>query len=270
LLGGKGQAYELANSGATPLHDLTVYRPQDGAWRTASVESMPAAKDAKPPAKPATGPSTAPVGTPLPPGTQAELAARIQAQLAGIEAQRGGATAPAPAAAPSTQPSPGASKATVTLDAPAAGAAEALSPWRRRLQQEGLADSDVAVILRILERHALDKRRVTAVYRLDPAELDRMLPLEVTPAPRKTVRVGLMVARNIDPAVGDEIDQLVAQLADPDWEKRETAHKQLAELGPAARPKLQAVLQSKDLEVVWRAERLLQSSEVPPGPPRRR
>jgi hypothetical protein len=267
VLRGKGEAYELANSGAAPLHDLTVYRPQDGAWRTASVESMPAAKDAKAPVNPATGPSTAPAAVALPPGLPPELAAKFQAQRGSATAP---ATAPAPAGAASTQPSPGASKATVTLDAPPAGAAEALSPWRRRLQQEGLADSDVAVILRILERHALDKRRLTAVYRLDPAELDRMLPLEVTPTPRKTVRVGLMVARNIDPAVGDEIDQLVAQLADPDWEKRETAHKQLAELGPAARPKLQAVLQSKDLEVVWRAERLLQSSEVPPGPPRRR
>jgi hypothetical protein len=115
----------------------------------------------------------------------------------------------------------------------------------------------------------LDKKRLTAVYRLDPAELDRMLPLEVTPTPRKTVRVGLVIARNIDPSVGDEIDQLIAQLAHPDWEQREVAHKQLADLGAAARPKLQAALQQKDMEVVWRAERLLQAFETT-TPPRRR
>jgi len=126
----------------------------------------------------------------------------------------------------------------------------------------------VAQILRILETHALDQRRMTVVYRLDPAELDRLLPLEVTPTPRRTVRVGLVVARNIDPAVGGEIDQLVAQLASPDWDKREAASKQLAELGAAARPKLNAALQQKDLEVVWRAERILQAMETPPAPGR--
>jgi hypothetical protein len=263
--GGKGSAYELANSGAAPLHDLTLYRPQDGGWRTGSVESMPAAKDAKPPTAPASGPSTAPAADRLPPGIPPEVAAQIQAR-----ARARGPAATPPPPAPSTQPSPGASKATVNVNSPATAAAPALEPWRRRLRQEGLADSDVAVILRILERHALDKRRLTAVYRLDPGELDRLLPLEVTPTPRKTVRVGLMIARNIDPAVGDEIDRLIAQLADPDWERREAAHKELAELGPAARPKLQAALQSKDLEVAWRAERLLQTSETPGGPARRR
>jgi len=79
-----------------------------------------------------------------------------------------------------------------------------------------------------------------------------------------------VIARNIDPAVGDEIDQLIAQLANPSWEQREAASKQLADLGPAARPKLQAALQHKDVEVVWRAERLLQSLETPTSPQRRR
>jgi hypothetical protein len=84
------------------------------------------------------------------------------------------------------------------------------------------------------------------------------------------VRVGLVIARNLDPAVGDEVDQLIKQLASSDWEQRELASKQLAELGPAARPKLQAALQQKDLEVVWRAERLLQATETKPNPAARR
>lgn len=261
--GGEKQTYELSNSGAAPLHDVTLFKPQDSGWRTAAPVSLPAAKGVTPATKPATAPATAPA---MPP----EIAARSQAQR--VAARRPGVAPPpaAPVIPPSTQPVPGASKAAVTADGPGVGATEALSAWKQRLADLGLAGPDVVQVLRILERHALDKKRMTVVYRLDPPELERLLPLEVTPVPRKTVRVGLVIARNIDPAVGDEIDQLIAQLADPDWDKREAAHKQLADLGPAARIKLQAVLQNKDLEVVWRAERLLQAADAPPGAARRR
>jgi hypothetical protein len=153
---------------------------------------------------------------------------------------------------------------TVVVDSPPADAAGALAAWGKRLESSGVIAADVPLILRVLEKHALDPRRMTVVYQLEPAELDRLLPLEVTPTPTHTVRVGLVVARNIDPAVGDEINLLVSQLGSPDWEKRELASKQLAEFGSAARPRLQAALKEKDLEVVWRAERLLQTMETPP------
>ena len=275
VTGGKDLAYELANSGAAPLHDVTVYKPQESGWRTGTVPSMPAAKGVAPATGPATRPTTGPADD-VPPGMPAEAAARVRAARAAAAAragvrpgtQPGGAQPPAPVAP--AKPVPGAAKASVTADAPAAGAESVLSPWKERLAKEGFAEGDVATVLRILERHALDKKRLTLVYRLDAAELDRMLPLEVTPTPRKTVRVGLVIARNLDPAVGDEVDQLIKQLASADWEQRELASKQLAELGPAARPKLQAALQQKDLEVVWRAERLLQATETKPNPAARR
>lgn len=265
--GGAQQTYELSNSGAAPIHDVTLFKPQENGWRAAAPVSLPAAKGVAPASKPTTAPATAPA---MPPGMPAELAARLVQRR--VATGRPGAPAPpaAPMPPPSTQPVPGASKAAVTADGPAAGATEALSAWKQRLADLGLAPGDVAQVLRILERHALDRKRMTVVYRLDPAELERLLPLEVTPVPRKTVRVGIVVARNIDPAVGDEIDQLIAELADPDWNKREAAHKQLADLGPAARSKLQAVLQNKDLEVVWRAERLLEAADTQPGAARRR
>ena len=91
-----------------------------------------------------------------------------------------------------------------------------------------------------------------------PPELDRLLPLDVTPTPRKTVRVALVVVRGIDPAITDEIDGLITQLGDADWNVREAAYKQLAEFGAAAQPKLTEATRQKDLEVVYRAERLLQ------------
>jgi len=263
-VGDKG-AYQLSNNGPSPLHDVTVFKPQDGRWRSGGVEVMPAARGVAPAT--ATAPATMPAGAR--PGVPAEIAVRMAQRRTGV----GGPGVPAPAApatVPSTQPVAGASFAAVSADSPAAEPAAALAAWGKRLESMGLAAADVPQILRILEKHALDKRRMTVVYRLDPAELDRLLPLEVTPTPRKTVRVGIVVARNIDPAVGDEIDQLIAQLANPSWEEREAASKQLADLGPAARPKLQAALKQKDVEVVWRAERLLQALETPTSPQRRR
>ena len=262
---GANNAYELSNSGAAPLHDVTLFKPQDNGWRSGGVASMPPAKGVAPATGPATAPTTAPaVATrPVPPA----IVARVQALRA-----PGAPPAPQlpPAPPPATQPAPGASKAAVAAESAPAGATELLAPWKQRLTEAGLPASDVAQVLRILERHALDEKRMTIVYRLDPAELDRLLPLEVTPLPRKTVRVGIVIARNIDPAVGDEIEQLIAQLGHDDWETREAAYKQLAELGPAARPKLQSALQNKDLEVAWRAERLIQAADARPGAARRR
>src|SRR4029079_4506017 len=164
--------------------------------------------------------------TDLPPGIPPEIAARLIRPRGGAGARSGGAGPPTTVTAttaPSTRPAPGASPSAVVADSPTArgarpaaspdpppaGAAGALSAWGERLRSAGVVAADVAQIMRILETQALDKRRMTVVYRLDPAELDRLLPLEVTPTPRRTVRVGLVVARNIDPAVGGEIDELV-------------------------------------------------------------
>jgi hypothetical protein len=263
--GGDKGSYELSNSGGAPLLDVTLFKPEGGAWRRGGVASMPAAKGVAPATGPSTAPTTGPATTTPSP---AEVIQRMRQRrvAAGMPADTPLPTPPPP----STQPAAGASKAMVAADSPPAGATEALAPWKQRLTEAGLSPADVGQVLRILERFALDRKRMTVVYRLDPAELDRLLPLEVTPLPRKTVRVGIVVARNVDPAVGDEVDQLVKQLGADDWDAREAAYKQLAELGPAARPKLQAALNSKDLEVAWRAERLIQASEAQPAGPRRR
>ncbi len=111
----------------------------------------------------------------------------------------------------------------------------------------------------------MDSKRLSVVYRLDEADMNILLPLEVTPLPRKTVRVGLVIVRNLDPGIGEEIDRLIVQLRDPDWAKREDAHKQLVELGTAARPRIEQLARDKDVDVAWHAERLLQSLNKPAG-----
>ena len=132
------------------------------------------------------------------------------------------------------------------------------------LYEDGIVGKCLAMLKEIappLEHVALmaDKETTPFDYFVRSAKaVAPSLAIEVTPTPRKTVRVGLVIVRNIDPAIVTEIEGLVAQLGDSSWEKREAAHKTLTQLGLAAKPKLEAMLKTaKDPEIVYRVERLI-------------
>lgn len=141
-----------------------------------------------------------------------------------------------------------------------------MAGWRERLTAAGLSEADADVILATLRVHALDAEQLTVVYRIEPAELDRLLPLEVVPAPTRVTRVGPAIVKNVDPAAGERIAKLIEQLASDDWDQREAAQSKLAQLGAGAGPKLNEALKHKDLEVVYRAERLLEALAAPAAP----
>jgi hypothetical protein len=167
-----------------------------------------------------------------------------------------------PTSSPSTSTAAATSRpvkqADVTLDvSPATQPADLLEPWKDHLIGEGICANDADVIIRILTKNALDPKRLTVVYELDAGEIDRMLPLEVLPEPGKTVRVGIVILKDADPGVANEIDELITQLGDDEWSKRDAAYQSLAKLGKAAKPQLEKAQSSKDMEVVWRVERLL-------------
>ena len=117
--------------------------------------------------------------------------------------------------------------------------------------------------MKILARHVLDPKRLTAVCRLDPAELDRVLPLEVVPQPKKISRIALVIVKNIDPAIDDELDRLIKQLGDPSWKIRDRATKEIHKLGVRAKKRLEVAANDKDAEIAYRAELLLGSSAKP-------
>ena len=67
-----------------------------------------------------------------------------------------------------------------------------------------------------------------------------------------------MIGLNIDPAIATEIDDLIVQLGDSEWKKREHAIKRLLSTGMAAKPKVEKALSTnKDPEVIARLERVL-------------
>jgi len=125
------------------------------------------------------------------------------------------------------------------------------------MTRAGVDPADAEMMRRVIARYAFDPHRLTAIYRMDDAEYDRLLPLEVVPQPAKISRFGLVIIINADPSAGNIVDDLIKQLGDDDWSKRDAAYHALAAMGPAATEKLKSASKDKDLEIAWRAERLL-------------
>jgi hypothetical protein len=222
----------LNNTGTVPLHDLVLYRTDHGKLIEAAVGELPVVKAAaNPRANPPAGPATKAVAKMQAKTPATAPAAEAVAHLAGVAA---------------TQP---------------IGLASA---WKPTLLNAGLSTADADLAVDVIAQYAVNTHSLTAVYRLDDAEFDRLLPLEVVPEPKKIVRVGLVIVRNLDPLASNEIDDLIAQMGDPSWPKRQAAYDALKALGSAATTRLQAATKNKDVEIAWRAERLLAAKSGQP------
>jgi hypothetical protein len=246
--GGTG-AYQVANAGFSMMRDVEFYAPaQGGGWRVMGLAALPGSRP-PPPVKP---PTT----------TQPSTKRTSDVNAVFTDATTQPATKPAVTATtmPTTQPLAKTAWKDVRIpsDVKPVQATDAVAGWKSRLANAGLPDVDVEVILATLRTHALDPEELTAVYRMEQPELDRLLPLEVVPLPAKTTRVGIAIVKNIDPAAGERIAKLIAQLGSPNWDEREKAEAKLAELGAGAKPKLDEALKNSDLEIVYRAERLVE------------
>jgi hypothetical protein len=168
-------------------------------------------------------------------------------------------------AAPATPAKPAAPPGVeVTLADPAPGdqakgkttVAEALS---QRLTKAGLSTNEVQLVMQQIGPLVLENQALIAIGRMEPAAIDSKLTLSVFPEPRKLVRVPLVIMLNIDPQIGGEMDQLIAQLGDAKYSVREAAQKRLTELGPRAFDALKKAINHADMEIVVRAERVLLS-----------
>lgn len=139
----------------------------------------------------------------------------------------------------------------------------AVADWAGRLAELGMGETEINLALTVLKDAALDPKQMTAVYRLDPADEDEMLPIEVTPAPSRISRVALVILMNASPDIAGQVDQLVIQLGDPSWKMREAAQKRLVEIGPGAKKALQQALNHPDVEIEFRAEQILETINNP-------
>ncbi|GAC1450392.1 MAG: hypothetical protein NVSMB9_34810 [Isosphaeraceae bacterium] len=127
----------------------------------------------------------------------------------------------------------------------------------RRLAAQGLRDDLVQLLLNQYGKDLFEPGELIVLAHLSREALDETVSLDVFPPPKTLVRSALLVVHGIDPRLQDRARVLVQQLGDKAPKTRESAEARLREMGPAVVPILEDALTSKDLEVVFRAERLL-------------
>jgi hypothetical protein len=133
-----------------------------------------------------------------------------------------------------------------------------------RLQKAGLHADEARGLVDTWKRDFFHGPQITLIYRLPQAEYDRMLPLTVTPAADKVVRVGLVHQIACDKALRDRISFLVHQLGAEDVATRERAARELQELKSVAYTELQQHrAKATDPELKARLDRVLRDSGAP-------
>jgi len=129
--------------------------------------------------------------------------------------------------------------------------------YARRLGAKGIR---AEVIQTYLDQYAptlFEPKGLIVVAHLSREALDEIVLLDVFPTPRKFVRMAAVISHGIDPRLQDRARLLVKQLGELGPKVREDAETQLFELGPVAIPVLEDAIREKDIEIVFRAERIL-------------
>ena len=127
----------------------------------------------------------------------------------------------------------------------------------RRLAGQGLREDVVKVLLAEYGQALFEPKELVVLVHLSRPAIDEGVPLDVFPPPKKIVRTALVVVHGVDPRLQDRARTLVQKLGDQSPKERESAEARLSEMGPVAVPVLEDALKNKDVEIVFRAERLL-------------
>ena len=129
--------------------------------------------------------------------------------------------------------------------------------FSRRLASQGLKPQVIQTILDQYGKSLFEPGELIVLAHLPRETIDEAVVLDVFPAPKKMVRTAMLVVHGVDPRLQDRARVLVQQLGDDSAKARETAEGKLFDLGPVAVPVLEEALTNKDIEIVFRAERLL-------------
>lgn len=132
-----------------------------------------------------------------------------------------------------------------------------LDSLSRRLADRGMRLEVLDLLLDQYGSALFEPGELIVLSHLPRPTIEDAVLLDVFPTPRKLVRTALVVVHGIDPRLQDRARDLVRRLGDDAPDAREEAESQLFALGPVAVPALEDALRDKDLEVVFRAERLL-------------
>ena len=265
---GEGDQYKVVNNGKHPLEDVLLIVPTPEGRRVGWVDKV--------------GPGE---GTPTPAGQAAAAppaggpqAVRMVRGGVAVAVAGGGAVVvqAAPGAAPAQPSNPGqppnsaapqqpAAKET-SVDIPLSAPLKADGPeyraatsetLQKKLQAAGLTAAEVELLLSLYAPHFFQTDEMVLLFRWPQSMLDESMPLNVEPDTARVKRVGLMLARKVDPKLRADMAELIKDLGNADYARREQAEEKLLKLGRLAVPELKKALKDMDPEVMTRAERLL-------------
>lgn len=128
---------------------------------------------------------------------------------------------------------------------------------RKRLDAAGLGAKEIDLLLSIYSQAIFHPSEAVLLMRLSPSTIDEWMPMEVDPETSKITRTALVLCQKVDPKIREQVQQLVEDLGNKEYAKREQAEQRLRELGPMAAPALKAATKGNDPERVMRVERLL-------------
>ena len=132
-----------------------------------------------------------------------------------------------------------------------------LDTLARRLAGQGLREDLVKTLLAEYGQALFEPKELVVLVHLSRPAIDEGVLLDVFPTPKKLVRTAMIVVHGVDPRLQDRARNLVQKLGDSSPKERESAETRLSEMGPVAVPVLEDALKNKDVEIVYRAERLL-------------
>jgi len=266
-----GEGFQLKNGESFALHDVTVLEPTKNSdlWKVAGIDSVPGVKTETPKAKSGSDEKKKPEA--VDPLSEAALKAKEavnkaeQLKLLGNQLKNVGVLPQLSASSAKTQQkeAPAAKSAQMKpvhlpyLESQPVSRDKILEYWENKLTERGLGKPETEHLLRILGQVGFREDQATVVFCLDESYLDKIVPLEITPYPDVLKRTALVILLDADPALLKRIDALIEQLGDPVWARREAAQKQLEEYGRAAQQQLKTATKNKDLEIVYRAEQIL-------------
>lgn len=134
-----------------------------------------------------------------------------------------------------------------------------------KLAGAGLNADEAEALVKVWDEGIFKKDGLTLFYRIPQETYEKWLPLEATPAPKKIVRVGIVLHEHLEPELNARVDALIAKLSSEEFEIREAAQKALVQIGGAALPALEKHFDDKDPEVSKTCKKIYEALDALPA-----
>ncbi|MCZ7643740.1 MAG: hypothetical protein M5U26_00410 [Planctomycetota bacterium] len=155
--------------------------------------------------------------------------------------------------------------AALTGEAETAAIARLGDELAARLQKAGLNADEARSLVTLWEAGLFRRQGLLVCYRVPQETYEAWLPLTAEPAPKETVRVGLVVHEHLEPELDARVEALLKDLASEVFETRDAALKALRAYGGAAFPALEKHVADPDPEIAKSCRDLLAALDALPA-----